>query len=426
MSWFLTGLNLVVNVVLTLLALSLAFGIYRLLSRGSFTPQGDPELAASLTRHTSKWSSRRVAVAWVDMRQTPTTRMAFLGCDETTPFELGSITKALTGLLVQDAVDRGELRLDTRLGELDDRLDGELGARTMTSLVTHTSGLPRLPRSIGTFLRGASSSLFTLNPHPRKGPDVVALAARQRLDAPGWTYSNLGAAVAGQLVAERAGVPYHDLLRERVLDPVGMSDTSTDPRQHRVKRGWTSAGRHAMPWRLDGYAPAGGAVSTLADMSALANALLRGNAPGVRAMTAVPGIDMGQPNTEQAVFFQVQTVPETGRTMVVHDGQTGGYSAFLALFPSAERAIVVLSDTAVSAITTRTATRITRDMVEASPPAPGGRRNGNRRDRRAKGASAASGGNSPGTGGRARRNEAPRNQSARNQTPKNRGGSHAR
>lgn len=361
MHWILVGLNLAVNIVVTLLALSVCFAIYRLLARGTYTPQGDISLARSLGQHTGRWSSRRVAAAWIDLDARTPTRTAFLGCDEATAFEIGSLTKPLTGLLVHDAIERGELTLDTPLHELDERLGAPLGERTMRHLVTHTSGLPRLPRSL--VLRSMPASLFALNPYPRSGPDIIAAAAKQKIESETYRYSNLGGALAGQLVARRAGANYHALLRERLLDPLGMAATSTDPRQHRVKRGWTSAGRHAMPWRMDGYAPAGGAVSTIADMALLATALLDGSAPGRRAMAALPGATTDVADVEQATFFQVRTVAETGRRMVCHNGQTGGYSAFLGVFPEARRAIVVLSDTAVAAITTRTALALVGDMV---------------------------------------------------------------
>lgn len=60
--------------------------------------------------------TRRLAVVIVDLNdeQIPV-QQAFIDADEDTPFEIGSVTKGLTGLLVADAVERGELTLDTPL-----------------------------------------------------------------------------------------------------------------------------------------------------------------------------------------------------------------------------------------------------------------------------------------------------------------------
>lgn len=362
MSWFITVLNVAWNVLVIGLAAAFSFAIYRLLAKGSYTPTGDPDLAAALGKNASKWSTRRVAVAYVDLNRRPNTRLAFMGCDENTAFELGSVTKALTGLLVADAVGRRELALSDQLSTLDERLFAPLGDKTLKSLVTHTSGLPRVPLSL--LLRGYAGLLFGLSPYPRTGPDIVALASKQRLKGSGVAYSNLGGALAGQLVAQRAGSGYHDLLRERILEPLGMANTTTDPARHKVKRGWTSVGRRSLPWRMDGWAPAGGAVSTAGDMAKLVESLLRKQAPGRRAMQPFGDIETGRANNEMAIFWQVDTVTTTKRHMVWHNGQTGGYSAFLGVFPEAKRGIVVLSDTAVAAITQRMATRIVRAMVE--------------------------------------------------------------
>lgn len=73
------------------------------------------------------------------------TDLAVAGATADATFELASISKGITGLPYVDALERGEVRADTRLGELLDLGDAPARAVTLGSLATHTSGLPRLP-----------------------------------------------------------------------------------------------------------------------------------------------------------------------------------------------------------------------------------------------------------------------------------------
>jgi serine-type D-Ala-D-Ala carboxypeptidase/endopeptidase len=118
-------------------------------------------------------------------------------------FELGSVTKAVTGLLLADAVVRGEVALDTPL------TDCLPAARprapiTLGELATHTAGLPRLPFA---FMRRRG---FTNLTDPYEGSTVdelLADLARVRPRRRRMRYSNFGGALLGQALAARAGAP---------------------------------------------------------------------------------------------------------------------------------------------------------------------------------------------------------------------------
>ena len=82
-----------------------------------------------------------VAVAEVDLDATQQVRLAGIGADETTVMEVGSMTKAMTGLVIADAVDRGEIRMDAPVSTYLPQLKGSpAGTVTLHELVTHTSG----------------------------------------------------------------------------------------------------------------------------------------------------------------------------------------------------------------------------------------------------------------------------------------------
>jgi beta-lactamase family protein len=82
-----------------------------------------------------------VAVAEVDLNAAEPVRLAGIGAGETTLMEVGSMTKAMTGLVIADAVRRGEIRMDAAVSTYLPQLAGSLaGTATMHELVTHTSG----------------------------------------------------------------------------------------------------------------------------------------------------------------------------------------------------------------------------------------------------------------------------------------------
>ncbi|MFE0462185.1 serine hydrolase domain-containing protein [Kitasatospora sp. NPDC058965] len=145
-------------------------------------------------------------------------------------FELGSITKTFTALLLAEMVARGEVRYD-------DPIDAYLPAGavpgypkerpiTLLHLATHTSGLPRLPFGLQ---QSAASQWFT-RPCATFGVTHLlrALSRTPVRGTPGTQvrYSSLGSGLLGLLLENAAGTRYEDLLASRVCQPLGMVDTS--------------------------------------------------------------------------------------------------------------------------------------------------------------------------------------------------------
>ncbi|WP_304451212.1 serine hydrolase [Nocardiopsis sp. YSL2] len=274
------------------------------------------------------------------------TRFAHFGADDATSYEIGSVSKALNGLLLADMIERGEVSEDTELGALLD-LDGAPAASvTLAELAGHRSGLPRLsPRPRDAF--GAWAAAMTGRDPYRF--DVAALveqvAAADTSGRGEVSYSNMGAAVLGQALAARAGTDYADLLRARVLDPLDMDATvlPASPAELPTEaiRGTNGKGRSADPWLARAYAPAGGVRSTPGDMALLARSLLFGDPPGAEAMR--PRWDDGEGGRVGLGWF----VDDHGGTDVTwHNGGTGGFSTMVALDREGGRAVVVLADTA--------------------------------------------------------------------------------
>ncbi|MEO7058581.1 MAG: serine hydrolase domain-containing protein [Lapillicoccus sp.] len=327
---------------------------------------GDPLLTRVIDESPDR-RVRRLAAVVVD-GPAGRIRSCFLDADADSQWEIGSVSKALTGLLVADAVDRGEVSLATTLEQLDPQYAGSAaGTATVRELATHTSGLPPTltdPLAMLGFL------VFGVDPYQSTSPTRVARGARrQRLRTRGrYRYSNLGASVLGHALAHQAGVDYAELLRARLAEPVGMAATTALRRDGRAPlRGWRADGRRSHLWRMPGYLPAGGVVSTAADLTTLMLALLNGSAPGPASLSPLDGAVVGgRPRSRQAMFWIVDTDEASGRRKIWHNGQTGGYAAYLALFPDTDRAMVVLLDLADAGRAERIADRLIRAVVDDS------------------------------------------------------------
>lgn len=310
---------------------------------------GDAQLGARVRALAGDTTGYRgLAVAYVTG---DTVRVAGVGDDGNgervgadTRFEIGSIGKPLTGMLLADMVRAGTVRAGEPLRDLlpdVDFEDPDTAATTAEELASHRSGLPGV-RITGPVqgLRTGLSTLGGTDPYAGAGTEWL-LSTVGSASAPGGEqdvgYSNYGMAVLGQALAVRAGVPYPRLLQQRVLGPLGMADTGYAlPAPH--AQGFTAGGRAVDPWRGSGYAPSGvGAWSTAADLAKLVAATMAGTAPGADA--AVPRFDAGG---GERIGYGWFTEPD-GITW--HNGGTGGFSAYAGFDRAAGRGVVVLSNT---------------------------------------------------------------------------------
>jgi CubicO group peptidase (beta-lactamase class C family) len=234
-----------------------------------------------------------------------------------TLFEIASISKTFTGLLLAQMVDEGRVRLDDRVAGRD---------ITLLDLATHRSGLPRMPDDAN----GPEYEAEKLTRWLRRAY-VVPRDYRE------FKYSNAGFSVLGLELANRAGVSYPDLLRDRITTPLGLRDTVvrlSPDQQDRMAQGW----RGDQPihrWDMDALAPAGGIRSTVEDMLTYATAWLNGLNRTALVLRAdmMPGRRIG-----------LAWIYETATGCYWHNGATGGYTSHLYFCPKGGYAGVVLAN----------------------------------------------------------------------------------
>lgn len=294
---------------------------------------------------------RSLSVGRIDNGATATAGLGDAGAGTPGPataYELGSITKTFTGMLLADGIERGELTLDDPLARhLPELTDTVAGSITLRALVTHTSGLPTMPSSsvIANLVAGATDG----DPYGSWTTARVIDAARTaEVDNPGESsYSNFGIALLGAAQARAASADsWTDLVRERLLDPLGMTETTFEDTPEAFAAPHRSNGWPVSPWVGEGFLPAGtGTRSTVADMLRYAEAIIDSSAPGIAALQPLHRDD---DTAATGMAWQIDTDPATGRQILWHNGGTGGSRTMLTIDLEQGRAAIVLGNSDLS------------------------------------------------------------------------------
>lgn len=280
-----------------------------------------------------------VAAAWIDAEGVTFANAGQFAAADARPitadtyFEIGSLTKPFTGLLLADTVAQGTVKLADPVG-------APFGASSVTfrQLVTHTAGLPRMAKDPS----GARSSLSL------EGLVSAFDEVAPRLAPSKSSYSNFGFAVLGQALAAQWGKSYGDVLRERVLTPLGLNDTSVD---------WhTVDARRLAPGHADGqpvanvnfkaYAPAGALISTTRELARFVQAnlgLVDTPLNALLATTHQPLADGEVPIRKIGHAWIIET--RGPDTVIWHNGATDGYRSFLVFNPAKKTGLVLLTNT---------------------------------------------------------------------------------
>ena len=212
-----------------------------------------------------------IAVAVIDGDRV--TREIAGRCKRKSLFQIGSISKTFTGLLLADAVGRGEVALDEPIAK---RFGSAVpGAITYRELATHTSGLPRLPDNLV-----ADDASIMDDPYAAYGEDELREfpAAHTPGEKGNAAYSNLGMGLLGFTLGRVAGGSWEAAIAERVTGPMGLKDTTADPdrrQRRRVLKGHNNMLEETRNWEFDALAGAGALYSSLDDRVRYAKVNLR-------------------------------------------------------------------------------------------------------------------------------------------------------
>lgn len=275
--------------------------------------------------------------------------------DGDTVFEIGSVTKVITALLLADMARRGEVALDDPVARYlvcssppcryMARLRHGNMPITLMDLATHTSGLPNMPSNF--------QPRDWSNPHADYTIEQL-YEFLSRYEPPNdaetkYIYSNLGVGLLGHALSRRAKQNFDALVRSRITQPLGMRDTRSAPTQDMTRRlvsGHDSKLSRTASWQTPTLAGAGGLLSTADDLMTLLEVFL-GLKPSPLQATTRTMIEVQRsgglpPSTHTGLGWMLI---KSGEQLIAwHPGRTGGYRSFLGYNPSARIGVVALAD----------------------------------------------------------------------------------
>jgi serine-type D-Ala-D-Ala carboxypeptidase/endopeptidase len=265
-----------------------------------------------------------------------------------TVFEIGSITKTFTALLLQDLIERGEMKLDDPVAKhlpASVRMPTRNGREiTLVQLATHSSGFPRMPDNF--------DPKRADNPYADYSLDQLHafLSNCQLARDPGveWEYSNLGMGLLGHVITLKAGTNYESLVVDRICRPLQMDSTRitlTPELTARFAQGHNALGYAVPGWDIQTLTGAGALRSTANDLLKYLSAHL-GLTPSSLAplMEKTHVVHYHRTNWSEMglAWFVSRDPPET--QIISHGGGTGGFSTYAGFNRARRRGVVILTN----------------------------------------------------------------------------------
>lgn len=277
--------------------------------------------------------------------------------------QIGSITKTFTGTLAMHLVDQGALDLDvpvrTYLPGFRVADEGATARATIRHLMTHTAGW------VGDVFDDTGNGEDALEIYVDRMAHLEQLAPIGTV----WSYNNAGFAVLGRIIEVVTGRPYAEVLREMLLEPLGLGETYLDPdpvitRRFAVGHQVTPNGAEVIPvWILPGYVrPMGGIMCSVKDLLRYARFHLGDGTTeaGRRLLAAEHLAQMQAPQVTvwgKAHWGLPWSVDETTSVrQISHGGGTVGQTSLLTLVPERRFAVAVLTNADRGSVLTRDVT----------------------------------------------------------------------
>lgn len=268
--------------------------------------------------------------------------------DANSVFEIGSISKVFTTILLADEVENGRMKLSDPISKylpksvkVPTRNGKEI---TLKHLATHTSALPRMPSNL-------SITTNPLNPFANYSVEEMYsfLNTYELTKDIGVKseYSNYGMGLLGHILELHTGKTYEELFVERIAIPYKMSDTkmimTSNMKEHLAKG---HSGNAQMPnWDFMTLGAAGGIKSTLNDMVKFIQANMTKDSKAINNAMRVSHKMAFKDGKGFAMGLGWQYANTAKNEMIVwHNGRTGGYTAFTGFIEGTSKGVVVLTN----------------------------------------------------------------------------------
>ncbi|HBR30238.1 MAG TPA: hypothetical protein DD789_12475 [Firmicutes bacterium] len=287
--------------------------------------------------------------------------------DAHTLFEIGSLTKVFTGLMLAEAVQANNLELQMSVAELLETqtpqevlLDPDI---TLEMLVTHTSGLPSIPLTLPMQISLLTLGITRGNPYKTISEQVMVnyFEKLQKVTEHGrvFNYSNYGFGLLGLIIAHNNGKTYEDSIQQLITHRLGMDSTlvhTTESTRKQIATGHHSflrlgrlnIGRQSQYWDMhDAMASCGGIRSSGEDLLKFLNGLIEQQQLPFATLAQQPLYSINdQLDIGMAWLIQDDLLPN--QKVVWHNGQTGGFNSYLGFVDHEHKGVFILSNLATT------------------------------------------------------------------------------
>ena len=258
---------------------------------------------------------------------------------ETTQFDIASITKTITGLLIAEEIAQGRLKQDTQLGSFFDIAEAPLAAVTIQQLLTHTAGLVDVV--------GEDAEAVSLQ-------KVVQRAARTPLlYEPGakYEYSNLGYSLLAAVLERHSGMPF-EVFAMRRLASVNATSTGYDQALDPAKSVTRANGQTIREMSWGGHTPGGnligngGMVSTPGDMARWLSAYSQGRLVSMKALTLARTSHVDETGEGRSYYGYGMVIEKDDvlGTIYWHNGGSDHFNAIWSELADKDVILIALSD----------------------------------------------------------------------------------
>lgn len=265
--------------------------------------------------------------------------------NNSTIFQIGSITKVFTALMTIEAMNRSILKISTTVGDIVTNipLDDSLKKITILELLTHTSGLPRLPDNFDRYIRNVNDPYCFYG----KSQLIEFLTHSKIIESKKlFGYSNLGYGLLGFLLEIVTTKTYNELLSQSITTPLNIQNTGSLIKENsisnNVAKGYNSIGDETPMWDMNILQGAGGIISTPQDIQVFLASILGKDSE----INKILEISFQSLNSLMSYGWFKKLVPPLSINFW-HNGMTGGFSSYIELNKKNRLGLAVLLNKAI-------------------------------------------------------------------------------
>lgn len=270
-----------------------------------------------------------------------------INVDENSVFEIGSISKVFTTILLADEVNKGNMRLSDPISKYlpkDVKVPNRNGkVITLKDLATHSSGLPRMPDNFKPDNPGNPFADYTVN----QMYEFISNYELTKNIGERYEYSNYAMGLLGHILELKTEKSYEQLIVDNIANKYGMKHTGmviTDEMKKNLAKGH-SGNQEMENWDFLTLGGAGGIKSTATDMVKFIQAnMSNDNFPINKAMQLSHKEAFKNVEGNFKIGLGWHYAPIGDKKIIWHNGQTAGYHSFAGFIEGTTKGVVVLSN----------------------------------------------------------------------------------